>query len=249
MRRRRPPGEPVEDHGAFLLGHTDPVVVDGDLHPFAGADRRELNPRRAAVFDGVGDRVVHGQPQTGRQPDDDDRGSRDQRHVQIGIDAHRVVGGAVEQLGDVHRHVVVGGGQLALRQPLQCAEGGLDAGLGADDVADHFLALFFAQVERREHLEVGAHRGQRGAQFVRRHRGEVPRGSQRRLGAALFFPDALQRAFERVGDLDGLGGAADVDVGGLVAGVDLACLLGQSLERADRERRQQPAAERAGGHR
>ena len=192
------------------------------------------------MLDGVRDGVVHRQPKPGRQADDDDRRRGHQRHIQVGIDPHGVVGGPVEQLGDVDRNVVVGGGQLALREPLERSQRGLDARLGADDVVDDFFALLVGQIEGGQHLEVGAHRGQRGAQFVRRHRGEVARRRQRGVGAVLFLPDALQHALDRVGDLDGLGGTANLDIGCLVAGVDLAGLLRQPFERPHRERGQQP---------
>ena len=95
-----------------------------------------------------------------------------------------------------------------------------------------------------EHLEVGAHRGQRRAQFVGGHRREVARRRQRRLGAVLLLPDALQHALDRVGDLDGLGGAAHLDVGCFVTGVDRPGLLRQPFERPHRERGQQPADHR-----
>ena len=119
-------------------------------------------------------------------------------------------------------------------------ERGLDARLGADDVVDDLFALLVGQIQGGQHLEVGAHRGQRGAQFVRGYRGEVARRRQRGLGAVLFLPDALQHALDRVGDLDGLGGTANLDIGCLVAGVDLAGLLRQPFERPHRERGQQP---------
>ena len=240
MRRRRPAGEPLEHHVALFLGDADAVVVDRDLHPSARTDRRQLHARRAAVLDRIGDRVVNRQPQPGGQADDDHRRRGHQRDVEVGVDAHRVVGGAVEQLGDVDRHVVVGCRQLALRKPFQRAEGGLDAGLGSDDVVEHLFALLVGQVEGGQHLEVGAHRGQRRAQLVRGHRGEVARRRQGRLGAVLLVPDALQHALDRLGDLDGLGGAAHLDVGRFVAGVDLPGLLRQPLQRPHRERGQQP---------
>ena len=62
----------------------------------------------------------------------------------------------------------------------------------------------------------------RGAQLVRRHRGEVTGRGQGGLGATLLGPDPLQQALERLADLDGLGGPADVDIGFAAAGVDLA---------------------------
>ena len=93
---------------ALLLGDADAVVVDRDLHARARTDRRQLHPGGAAVLDGVGDRVVDRQPQPCGQPDDDHRRCGHQRHVQVGVDAHRVVRGAVEQFGDVDGHVVVG---------------------------------------------------------------------------------------------------------------------------------------------
>ena len=145
--------------------------------------------------------------------------------------------------------MVVLGGQLTLCQPLQCAQGRLDPGLGADDVADDLFALLLAEVERREHFEVGAHRGQRGAQLVGRDRREVARRGERRLGAALFLPHAADQTLDGVGDLDGFGGAADVDVGCFVTRLDLAGLLRQPLEGSHRERRQQPSAEGRRTHR
>ena len=140
--------------------------------------------------------------------------------------------------------MVVGGGQLALRETLQCPEGGLDPGLRADDVVDDFLALILGQLQRREHLQVGAHRGQGRPQLVGGYRREVTCRCQRGLGAVLLFPDALQHSVDGVGDLDRLGGPANLDIRCLVAGVDLAGLLRQSLEGSHRERREQPAQHR-----
>lgn len=127
----------------------------------------------AAVFDGVGDGVVDGQPQPGRHPDDDARRRGHQGDIEIGVDAGGVVGGAVQQVGDVDRHVIIRGGQFALCQSLECAQRGLDPRLGADHVAEHFFALVVGQIEGGQHLEVGPHRSQRGTQFVGGHRREV----------------------------------------------------------------------------
>ncbi len=161
-------------------------------------------------------------------------------HVEPGIDPGGVVGGAVEQFGDVDGHVVVGRRQFALGQPFEGGQRGLDPRLGADDVAQHLFALFVGHVQGGQHFEVGAHRGQRGAQFVRGHRGEVARRRERILGPVLFGPDALQHALHGFGDLDGLAGAAHRHLRALV-GVDRAGLLGKPFERPHRESRQQPS--------
>ena len=76
---------------------------------------------------------------------------------------HRVVGGPVEQFGDVDGHEVVDSGQLALGEPLQCGQRRLDPGLRADHVVENLLALLGGQIQCREHFEVGAHRRERGA--------------------------------------------------------------------------------------
>ena len=81
----------------------------------------------AAVFDGVGDRVVDRESQAGGQSDDDAGRRRRQRHLEVGVDPHRVVRRAVEQFGDVDRHVVLGRRQLALGEPLQRGKCCLDA--------------------------------------------------------------------------------------------------------------------------
>ena len=177
------------------------------------------------MLHGVRDRIVDGQPQPGGQPEDDHRRRRYQRHVQIGVDAHRVVGGAVEQFGDVDRDVVVEGGQLALGEPFDCREGGLDARLRPDDVVEHLLALLLGHVEGGQHLEVGPHGREWGAQLVRRHRGEVAGGHQGRLGAVLLLPDALHHAVHRLGDLNRLGGSPYLDVRCVASDVDGPRLL------------------------
>ncbi len=150
------------------------------------------------------------------------------------------MGGAVEQVGDVDRHVIVGGRQFALRQPFQRAQRGLDARLGADHVVEYFFALVIGQVQRGQHLEIGSHRGQRSAQFVGGHRGKITGRGQRLLGADLLVPDALQHAAHGFGDLHGFAGTVHFDPWCLVAGIDAAGLFGQLLERTHRENGQQP---------
>ena len=77
------------------------------------------------------------------------------------------------------------------------------------------------------------------------HRREVARRRQRRLRAVLLVPDALQHALDGLGDLDGLGRAAHLDVGGFVAGIDLPGLLCEPLQRPHRERGKQPTGKAA----
>ena len=98
----------------------------------------------------------------------------------------------------------VDGGQLSLGQPLQRRERRLDPSLGADHVVDHLPALLVGKVERRKHLEVGPHRGQRRAEFVGGDGREIPRGLQCGPGALLLVADAGEHALDRLGDLDGL---------------------------------------------
>ena len=126
---------------------------------------------------------------------------------------------------------VVDGGQLALGQSFQRRQRRLDPALGAHDVADHLVALLGGQLQGGQHLQVGAHGGQRGAQFVGGDGGEVAGGFERRLGALLLVADAGQHALDRFGDLDGLTHTADLNLVGAGLGVDRAGLLGQQPER------------------
>lgn len=76
------------------------------------------------------------------------------------------------------------------------------------------------------------------------HRREVTRRRKRLLGSVLLVPDALQHAAHRLGDLDGFAGAVYFHAWRLVARVDGPGLLGELLERAYRERGQQPGEHR-----
>ena len=105
--------------------------------------------------------------------------------------------------------------------------------------------MLLGQVQGGQHLEVGAHRGQRGAQLVRRHRGEVAGRRQRVLGAVLLLPDALEHDPCTASAISTASVAPRTSTSRcLVAGVDRPGLLGQPLERPHRERGQQPARER-----
>lgn len=158
------------------------------------------------------------------------------------VDAGGVVGGAVEQLGDVDRHVIVGRRQLALGQALEGGQRGLDARLRADDVAQHLFALFVRHVQGGEHFEVGAHRGQgvrSSCETRRRSRAQTrahPWSGPARSRCAAACPHGL-------GDLDRLGGTAHRHLRPFV-GVDRTGLLGQAFERPHRESRQEPSEHR-----
>jgi hypothetical protein len=83
--------------------------------------------------------------------------------VELGVDAHGVVRGPVEQLRDVDRDVIGVGGQFALRKAFQRPERCLDSRLRPDNVVQHFLALLIGKVEGGQHLQVGPHCCERGA--------------------------------------------------------------------------------------
>ena len=87
------------------------------------------------------------------------------------------------------------------------------------------------RIEGGQHLEVGAHRGQRGTQFVGGDGGEVAGRFQRRAGALLLVADAAEHALDGVADLDGLAHAAHLNLIRVRLGVDGAGLLGQHSER------------------
>ena len=200
------------------------------------------------MFDRVGDGVVDHQAQSDRQPDHQHRRRGHQGDAQIRVRALGVMGGAVEQFGDVEGHEIVGGGQLALSQPLQGGQGGLDATLGADDVPDHLRALFVAEFKGREHLQVGAHRRQWCTQFMRGNGGEVPRRLQRGLGSILLVADPGEHSLHRLADLDSLPNSPNLYFLGLGLGVDGAGLLGQQPKRVDHDQREEPAHDDGAGN-
>lgn len=66
-----------------------------------------------------------------------------------------------------------------------------------------------------EHLEVGAHRGQRCPQFVGGDGGEVAGRLQRSPGPGLFIADPGQHPLDRLTDLDGIADPAHLNFLGL----------------------------------
>ena len=98
-----------------------------------------------------------------------------------------------------------------------------------------------AQIQGGQHLEVGAHGGQRRAQFVGGDGGEVAGRLERGPGALLLVADAGEHALDRLGDLDGLPHAAHLDLVGVGLRVDRPGLLGQQPERVDHDQRDHPA--------
>ena len=150
------------------------------------------------------------------------------------------MGGPIEQLGDIERDEIIGGGQFALGEALQRCQGGLDPTLGSDHVPHDLFALLVAQFEGGEHFEVGPHGCQRCAQFMRGDCGEVPRRFQRGPGTSLLITDPGEHALHCVADLNRLPHPADLHLLGFGLRIDGASLLGQQPERIDHDQGEEP---------
>ena len=199
------------------------------------------------VGDRVAHQVVHGQPQPARPTPDgaDVFDLHDDLHRAAG--PHVLAGHPVQHVGDVDDFTVFDLRELARRQLTQCGDDRLHPALRTRQVLHHLVELVGGQVVDSQRVQVGAHRGERGAQFVSCVGSEVLGGLQRVRGGLLRGRQPAQHRAHRLGEVLGLADTAHF--GHVVAALAQPLgVLGQSAQRADRGAGQQPAQARGEQH-
>jgi len=176
-------------HGLVLFGgQTATVVVDSDDQDgVPRAWRSSTILGGTAVVMALRHQVVHGQTQDPPASPTTVPASSAATVISTSPPGRQVLpGDAVEHSRPTSdRFPVLGANELSGRQLAESGDDGLDPTLRPRQIGDHFGTLIGRQIVDPERVQIGAHRGERGAQFVGGVGGEVLRGLKRIRGRRL----------------------------------------------------------------